>query len=258
MEEKLRHPEASGKRSNIKKRRIILGAILAVLLCLFAAAILYASGYYHADEEAVYALSYPPQGMTVIEQKNDQIAFVPEHPIAGLIFYPGGRVQYEAYVPLMEQCAARGILCVLLHMPFNLAVLNGNAADGVVAAYPQVKNWYIGGHSLGGVMAASYAKNHIKELSGLFLLAAYPNVDLSDSGLQVLTAHGTADHILNMEKYNKGMEMLPMDTTKLVIEGGNHANFGNYGPQKGDGTPEISRQEQLEKTVDAITELMGA
>ena len=177
------------------------------------------------------------------------------HPAAGLIFYPGGKVQAEAYAPLMEACAERGILCVLMRMPGNLAVLDPNAADGIAAEYPEVTDWYLGGHSLGGAMAASCAAKHAEDYAGLVLLAAYSTEDLRGSGLRVLSVVGTEDGVLNREKYEQCRENLPADARELVIEGGCHAYFGCYGAQRGDGTATIGNREQIERTADAIAAL---
>ena len=133
------------------------GITLIIILALAAGCVFYISDYYRALPEALAVVTEPAEGITVTEVKNDHIVFAPENAMAGLIFYPGGKVQYEAYAPLMEALAEEGILCVLLHMPANLAVLDMNAAEGITAEYPDIEKWYIGGHSLGGSMAASYA-----------------------------------------------------------------------------------------------------
>ena len=102
-------------------------------------------------------------------------------------------------------------------------------------------------------MAASYTADHSEELEGLILLAAYSTSDLSDSDMAVLSIYGTEDQVLNKKKYEKYFSNLPEDTTEYVIDGGNHANFGYYGDQKGDGTAEISREEQIQQVMDQIT-----
>lgn len=100
--------------------------------------------------------------------------FLSGEPTAGFIFYPGGKVEHTAYAPLMKRLSDAGVLCVLTEMPFNLAALDMNAAEGIVKAYPQVDRCHIGGHSLGGSLAASYAADHADELAGVVLLAAIP------------------------------------------------------------------------------------
>ena len=227
---------------------------MGLLAALVFASAVYLGTYYHATEEALKKISDPAQGITVEEVPGKRLAFIPEAPRAGLIFYPGGKVQYEAYSPLMEACAERGILCVLVHMPFNLAVFSPNAAEGIAEQYPQAERWYIGGHSLGGVMACSYAASHAGELDGVALLAAWSTADLSECGLSALTITGTNDGVLNREKLEQNRSHLPEDARFISIEGGNHAQFGSYGPQSGDGTAAVSPETQWEQTSNAIVE----
>ena len=173
-------------------------------------------------------------------------------PVAGLIFYPGGKVEHAAYTPLMEMLASEGILCVLVEMPFRLAVLDVNAADGIPEAFPEVECWYMGGHSLGGSMAASYLASHTEDFDGLILLGAYSTADLSGSGLTVLSVYGSEDGVMNREKYAEYKPNLPEGFTEVIIEGGNHAYFGAYGEQEGDGTATVTPAEQVRETVAAI------
>ena len=238
-------------RRAVKTGAKVLIAVAVVLFCAALAVLLYVGDYYHADELALETLRHPADGVTITESKN-RIVFMPEHPEAGLIFYPGGKVQFESYAPLMERCAEQGLLCVLLHMPGNLAVLDMDAAEGIPEEFPEVTQWYIGGHSLGGAMAASYIKDHADTYRGLILLAAYATDDLTDSGLEVLSLYGTEDGVLNLEKYAEGRARLPEGFAEIQIEGGCHAYFGCYGMQQGDGVPTISNEDQIEKTADTI------
>lgn len=231
-------------------------ALIVILLAMIIGTGAYIGDYYRADDQALEIVTQTgipiSEDVTVVNQKNSRICFEPEEPQCGLIFYPGGKVQYEAYAPLMEKLAENGILCVLVHMPGNLAVLDVNAADGIREMYPEIKTWYIGGHSLGGAMAASYAAKHSGDFSGLILLAAYSTADLSDSGLSVISIYGSMDGVLDAEKYEKYLPNLPDTAREVVIEGGCHSYFGSYGMQDGDGTPTITREEQIEETVKAI------
>lgn len=229
--------------------RFIPALVLMVILVLAGTVMLYAGDYYHADEEAALAWE-SGELVTVTKSEEGRAVFIPENPAAGLIFYPGGKVEYSAYAPLMQEFAERGVLCVLVEMPLNLAVLDVNAADGIIEQFPEIEDWYIGGHSLGGSMAASYAAEHADELKGLILLAAYSTADLTGSGLKVASVYGSNDKVLNMEKYEKYRGNLPEGTAEKIIEGGNHAGFGSYGAQEGDGEATISSSEQIEATVE--------
>lgn len=242
------------KYLNIKKRGLLVS--LATILLLVAAAAFYINDYYRALPEAFEAVTEVTEGITVLEEEDDYIVFLPENAEKGLIFYPGGKVEYEAYAPLMKALAEQGLLCVLLHMPANLAVLDMGAAQGVQERYPQVDSWYIGGHSLGGSMAASYAGKNSADFDGVILLASYSTADLTDHALRVISLYGSEDGVLNAEKYVKYRDNLPEDTHENVLEGGCHAYFGAYGTQDGDGTPTVTAWEQIQWTVEEIRRML--
>ena len=241
----------------MKKHRLwkIGTILLAVLLVIGICCAVYVSDYYRADAVALAALEGTPA--VQVEQTTDFIAFVPEEPVAGLVIYPGGKVEHSAYAPLALALAEQDILCVVVQMPFRLAVLDVNAADGIPEQFPQVENWYIGGHSLGGSMAADYAAKHGDDFRGVVLLAAYSTADLTDTELAVLSLYGEKDGVLNMEKYEKYHDNLPKNAVETVIEGGNHCQFGSYGHQSGDGEATISAGEQIEITADLLAAWMA-
>lgn len=237
------------KNKNKRRKRII--TLILILSIMVGACAIYLSDYYHADRDAIVAFS-STNNMTAKTLEDDTIIYEPEAPTAGFIFYPGGKVEYTAYTPLMEACASEGILCALVEMPFNLAVLDVNAADGIQKLYPEIEEWYIGGHSLGGSMAASYLADYADAYEGLILLGSYSTADLSDTELSVLSIYGSEDRVMNQEKYNSNKSNLPNDFKEFVIEGGCHAYFGMYGAQDGDGTPTITNEDQIEFTVQEI------
>lgn len=235
-----------------RKRKIILTVIAAVLLAVVIWCGIYVSDYYHADSGAAWAMV--SDETVTVEQTENFVAFSPAEPVAGFVFYPGGKVEYTAYAPLMRALAQRDILCVVVRMPFNLAVLDINAAEGIPEQFPEVGTWYIGGHSLGGSMAASYVADNADAFDGLALLAAYSTSDLTNSGLEIISVYGNQDGVLDMEKYEKYRKNLPETAVETVIEGGNHAQFGNYGTQSGDGEAAISAEEQIKITADILAE----
>ena len=236
-----------------KRKRIII--LIMVVAVLFAACAIYLSDYYHADMSAIEDMEFASELSVESETWEDgTLVFTPEEAETGLIFYPGGKVEYLAYQPLMQAFAAEGILCVLVEMPFNLAVLDVDAADGIQEEFPKIEEWYIGGHSLGGSMAASYVADHTDEYEGLVLLASYSTAELADSRLNVISIYGSEDEVLNREKYEKNRSNLPADFTEYVIDGGCHAYFGVYGHQEGDGTPTISNQQQIELTAQQLAD----
>ncbi len=241
-----------------KKLKIFLISFLCFVLVCCTVFGIYVSDYYHANDTAI-AATFSDDEVTVIQKNNDCMVFTPKNPEYGLVFYPGGKVEYTAYAPLMKELAREGFFCVLVKMPFNLAVFDINAADDVIAEYTNIKEWYIGGHSLGGSMAASYASKNTDKLKGLILLAAYSTVDLNESCLDVIQINAREDEILwdDMEEVKKYQPNLPDDFKQLCIEGGCHAYFGSYGEQKGDGKPWITPEEQIRQTVDFVTESLS-
>ena len=238
-----------------KSVNLILVGILVITVLLGAGTGIYLSDYYHADADAHAALA-SSDGYTVTVTQ-DMAVFSPALPEAGLIFYPGGKVEYTAYAPLMAELAKHNMLCIIHKMPGNLAVLNSDAAHGIAQQYPLVDCWYIGGHSLGGSMAAAYIADHQEDFSGLVLLASYSTSDFAESDLRVLSLVGTEDGVLNRKSYEKYRDNLPENTTEIYIEGGNHAFFGSYGAQDGDGKAILSPQEQTELTAKYILEFIS-
>ena len=240
-----------------KKRLLIPGGILLTVLFLGALICgIYLGDYYRADPIAVAAFAPEDSVPTGVTREGFSV-FAPEGADTGFIFYPGGKVEHTAYIPLMQQLASEGIFCVLVEMPFRLAVLDMQAAANIPAQYPQIENWYIGGHSLGGAMAASFVAKETQTYDGLVLLGAYSTADLTGSQLRVLSVYGSEDLIMNREKYGENFKNLPAETRELILDGGCHSYFGMYGSQKGDGTPRITNGQQIRQTADAITSFIS-
>ncbi len=224
--------------------KITIVSVLTLAIVAVGGFFVYVSDYYRADTIAVSVLATDE----AIHKDGDNIVFTPDTPSdTALIFYPGGKVEYIAYVPLMERLRQNGITCVLVKMPYNLAVLDINAADRIYSLLPNIKSWYIGGHSLGGAMASSYAASHKDKIKGLVLLGAYIYGDVDPKN--ALTIYGSEDIQLDLTKitYTQNVHK---------IEGGNHAQFGNYGEQKGDGKATMSREQQQQTAVGIIVAFM--
>ncbi len=235
-----------------KKRKIFLSITIPLVVLVLISAF-YLGDFYRADSEAVSAFTVSQDVTSEIIDGNIRV-YKTENAETGLIFYPGGKVEYTSYEPLMMACAEKGIMCVLIEMPFNLAVFDVNAAEGIQEKFPEIKNWYVGGHSLGGSMAASFLESNTDKFQGLVLLASYSTVDFSETDLKVLSVYGSEDNVLNMEKYEESKTNLPESFTEFVIDGGCHAYFGMYGAQDGDGTPTLSNTEQIKITAEKIAE----
>ena len=235
----------------IKNKWKYLILIIPIIILVIIAT--YTNDYYRAMQEAKIML----RSNDKVEYKGSPwIEYTAKNKIItkGLIIYPGGKVSPEAYAPLAERVAESGFIVVIVPMPLNLAVLSPNKAEKVIEKYPQIKQWYIAGHSLGGVMAAQFAyKNHDK-INGLILLAAYPQKsnNLSSSGVKVLSLYGTKDGFVGKDKIDESKKLLPKNTKWMPIQGGNHSQNGWYGFQKGDNTATITRDKQqniIEKSI---------
>jgi hypothetical protein len=190
---------------------------------------------------------------TVNVTYDEWLVFSPQEgaPKTGFIFYPGGRVLADAYAPLGQSLAEQGYLAVFVPMPLNLAILNVDGANAVIEAYPEVNHWVIGGHSLGGAMAARYVYNNPDAVDGLVMMAAFPETqfDFSERDLVIASIYGSLDGLATVEEVEAAEPLLPEDAIFLLIEGGNHAQFGWYGAQAGDNEATISREEQFGQIV---------
>ncbi len=249
-------------------RCLVAVLVILVAICCVAFA-LYVSDCYHADDEALAAVE-AGQAVSVADAATDESADdqsqVPvvetsrcfavgnQEANYGLVFYPGAKIESAAYVPFARKLAKRGVFCAVVKMPFNIASLDIGAASKVMSEYPQVDTWWIGGHSLGGAMAAQYAAEHASEFEGIAFLAAYSAVDLSGTELEACTVYGTNDGVLNFQKLEQCAVNLPNNAATLAIEGGNHAGFGCYGPQRSDGKASISADDQQEQAASFIAQ----
>ena len=230
------------KTDHRKRKWRILAACFIFLVLILAAFFLWTLDYYHADQEARKALE-TDEHVTVQENGSGWLFDGPSQDTA-FIFYPGAKVEASAYAPLLHEMAESAADIFLVKMPCNLAFLGMNRAEEIMAEF-SYQHWYIGGHSLGGAMAAYYASKH--KMDGVILFAAYPVKELNTD---VLLMYGSEDRVVNRSRIVNAAELVHGSYTEYVIEGGNHAQFGNYGKQKGDGEAFISAGEQQAKAVE--------
>jgi hypothetical protein len=236
----------------------ILAGLAAALVVGALGFVIWATSTNPVLPEAAAALE--PDARVSVEQGR-WIVFEPAgaEPQTGLIFYPGGRVDPRAYAPVMRAIAAEGYLAVIVPMPLNLAVFGSERAAGVIEAFPQVQRWAIGGHSLGGAMAAAYTSNHPEQIDGLVLWASYPaeSSSLAASDAAIVSIYATLDGLATGDKIEASRALLPADTRFVAVEGGNHAQFGYYGDQRGDNPAAISRADQQAQVVAATLDLLA-
>lgn len=236
------------------KKKLWIGIPAAIVLLLTGFCVWYVSDYYHAEAQVN---AYLTSGETVnVTVEKDMVFLDGAGTDTAMIFYPGAKVEYTAYVPLFYALAEQGVDCFVVKMPCNLAMFGLGRAGDIMEEY-DYENWYFSGHSLGGAMGASYVLEHKEEFDGIVFLASYPTGDLSQSGLTVLSVYGSEDGVLNRENLVAGRALMPESYTELCIEGGNHAWFAYYGEQAGDGEATITKEEQQKQTVAAILSYIG-
>jgi hypothetical protein len=241
---------ASARPRGSNARRITL-RILLVIATLVPATVLIWLRPLGPDSVALRALE-DSDGVSV-RATSLVVRMDPDDPKStGLVFYPGAKVDPRAYAHILRPIAEAGYPVVIIKLPFNLAVLSPNAADAVVGDDDDVDRWVVGGHSLGGAMAATYASKEHDELVGLLLYAAYPASDMSSrTGLDITSIYGTEDGLATVADIEDSKANLPPDTRFVPIDGGIHAYFGDYGAQSGDGTSTITRSDAQAQIVEA-------
>ena len=214
------------------------------------------TGTYPAREVALSALKSTDRG----NRNTGQIhrVYPVEETDTGLIFYPGGLVEPAAYAPILHKIAEKGVFVVIAPMPFNLAIFNTGAANSVIEEYPNISRWILAGHSLGGAAAAIFAENNPTKIDAIAFWDSYPpdSANLSDNNLPVLSIFGTTNDFPNTENFNDKRYLLPKDAIYAAIEGASHAQFGDYGPQKGDVIASISLAEQHEKVAKIMLDFI--
>ena len=236
-----------------KKIKMALYIVLALIIIMACLSIWYVNDYSHADASVNTYLN-GTENVSVEKVENGLFLDGPGNDSA-LIFYPGAKIEYVSYLPLFMELANDGVDCFIVEMPANLAFLGADSADSIIGGDKySYDEWYISGHSLGGVAASSYAINHKDKISGLILLASYPVDDLGN--MSVLSIYGSNDKTLNKETYDKSKELMDYNLTEYVIDGGNHAQFGSYGKQSGDGVATISPENQRIQTEMEILEFI--
>lgn len=216
------------------------------MLC-FGGFFIYAGNYYHAKD-------YDTDDNCLKAELSDCIIYGNPAGSTAFIFYPGAKVEPQSYEPLMEKIAQAVGCSIIVKMPYNFAFFDINAADDLIMRFPMIKHWYIGGHSLGGSMAAYYADKHEADIDGLILLASYSTKEIT---IPTLSIYGDNDKELSSKAYASNRPNL-LQLDEHILLGGNHAGFGNYGAQKGDGVATITQAEQWHETAAIIQDFINS
>lgn len=247
----------------MKIKKVLLSLLVIIPILSFGLFAVWAYTPLGPMPEALDAMESTPK---VIVENSSYFTFTPteQSKKTGLIIYPGGRVDPRSYAPTAMGFAENGYLTIIVPMPFNLAVFGIGKASNVINQYPEVENWVIAGHSLGGTMAARYALENQEHIKGLALWAAYPagNDDFSTSNINTTLIFGTEDGLVGEEDISRAVSLLPDTNLLQDIIGGNHAQFGWYGDQSGDNPAKISRDEQqnilISTTLEILSDIEGS
>ncbi len=232
-------------------KKLKIGIILFIIVFV-GGFFVYAQFYYHAEKTAT---DYLDGTDNVKVTKISNGLFLDGYGNnTTIIFYPGAKVEYSSYLPLFTDLASKGIDCYLVEMPFNLAFFGINSADGIIEN-SDYDHYFMAGHSLGGAMASSYVNSTDKNISGLIYLSSHSPKEIY---VPVLSIRGTNDGVINLTSYNEAKSLMKNNFTEIVINGGNHAQFGYYGVQSGDGQANITPESQQNQTVDAIMKFISA
>ena len=244
---------AAKKKKKKNPFLIALFIFLGVIFVLLIAFLIYLSIYAKADEKADQALA--SDDTVKVEEIDEGYFFDGPSEDKAIIFYPGAKVETKAYAPLLHEVAREDADVFLLSMPFHMAFFSIHKADTIKAKYSSYTSYFMAGHSLGAAMAGEYVSSHLEDYKGLIFLAGYPTKDLHHDGFSLLSVYGSKDGHTSM--LAKNPEYRPADYTEVVIEGGNHAQFGNYCIQSGDGEASITREKQQQETVLAIGDYLS-
>jgi len=228
-------------------RKIKIGIIIIIVLVIAYAAFTFLS-YNHAEDTATKYLNGTSEVSVV---KIDNGLFVDgEGNDTALIFYPGAKVEYTSYLPMLCDLASEGVDCYVVQMPFNFAIFGENEADSIIDS-TNYSHYLLSGHSMGGYVASSYMA-HSGKGDGLVLFAAYPTEKVEKP---VLSIYGSDDGVLNFKTYNESKTLMD-NLTEVIIDGGNHAQFGYYGNQSGDNPSKITPERQQSESVDEIVKFI--
>ena len=219
-------------------KRISIGLLATLLIALLGFLAWVTFGAQRAEDLAQAELNRLPlyASMRFESDRNGYSILPAKTATSGFIFYSGGLVEPEAYVAHLQPIAEAGYAVFAPKMPLNLAVFDISAADDIIAQHPEIEHWVIGGHSLGGAMAAQYTFDNDDKIDGLVLWASFPaeSTDLSNHNIMAASIFGSNDGLASVEEINSSAVRLPSDTIFIEIDGGNHAQFGDYGEQGGD------------------------
>jgi dienelactone hydrolase len=246
---------APATRRRLRRRWAVLGVVVVGLVVVLVGALAWFFSPQPLLPEATAALASTPAATYSDEPTG--LTFTPTAATqTGLVLYPGAKVPAEAYAPTARAIAERGYLVVVVPMPLNFAIFDPGAASRVIAAHPEIERWAVGGHSLGGAMAAQFLGDNPGAAGGLALCGAYSAYDLSTRPLLVSSVYGSLDAAATKIADPATQALLPPTTAYERIEGGNHEQCGWYTGQPNDPPATVSRERQQTLIVAAWIRLL--
>lgn len=250
--------DANGRTRGARVTRALLLGLAALILLGAIGFVAWANtGVMSAEAEALAAVESDPR-VTVTDHANAIVMSPAHHPSrVGLVFVPGAKVAAEAYLYNFSAAVKEnGLTLVITKPPFNLALFDLRALSSFTDDAPDVTTWYVGGHSLGGFRACQYAEQ--PDVHGLLLLGSYCANDLAQRSLRVVSIGGSEDSLSTPQKIAAAAGKLPADTEFVEIPGSNHAQFGNYGAQAGDGRATVSDEQVRSVMTRQVAALLQA
>lgn len=232
----------------------ILLSTLAVLVLLVIGFLVWANAVMQGDRGAALKVWRDPA--IVVTSTDHSVILSPRNGASGngLVFIPGAKVDPYAYMYKLSGVVEQAGATIVITKPtLNLAFFDTRPLSTFTADAPKVTRWFVGGHSLGGVRACQLANS--PDVTGLVLFGSYCANDLRDSRLAVLGISGSDDGLSTPEKIRSSSALLPAGTVFDQIDEANHASFGDYGLQPGDGTATITSRDarrQITAALDAF------
>lgn len=227
----------------------VLGCLVGLIVVAVVGFWIYANvGVMAAEPKALAAVN--DNSAVTLTDEGDAWVMAPASGSSevGLVFIPGAKVEPVAYAATLVGVVEAGATVVITKPTLNLALFDLRPLDAFTDLAPDVDDWAVGGHSLGGVRACQLAQ----DADGLVLFGSYCVDDLASTDLDVLSISASKDGLSTPDEIESRAELLPADTTFVVIEGGNHAGFGAYGVQPGDGQATIDETEMRSQITDAL------
>lgn len=245
-------PHERRRRLRLRRIRITGWTALTSLVVTVVGFLTFFHIVFPADRAAT--LDVFRDSRVAVEARDNRVIMSPtqDPDSVGMLYFPGARVDPYSYLYPLVDIAAEGTTVVIVDPLFNMALVDTRGVAELTGDLPEVAEWVLAGHSLGGVKACLEASH--PSVTHLVLFASYCATDISSLDIDVLQVVGSQDGLLDDDLRVEALRLLPTgEETILVIPGANHADFGTYGPQPGDGPSSYSDEEMRAIITEALT-----